>query len=177
MHRLIEVKQVCDRLTVLRDGKYVGDADVANTSMDEIVRMMVGRNVEYLPGEYHKGSEVVARVESLTRLKRIPGTTSVPLRGMSLEIRKGEVLGLADWWVREEPNWLARCLVPIVLRDHFISGRLKIRPSKNGHPSLMPSRFYAPSLDRNLDNPQRNSLGPPAGGSSLWLGVAVCHPD
>ena len=96
------MKQVCDRLTVLRDGKYVGDADVPNTSMDEIVRMMVGRNVEYLPGEYHKGSEVVARVESLTRLKRIPGTMSVALRGMSLEIRKGEV--------REEPNWLARAV-------------------------------------------------------------------
>ena len=38
---------------------------------------------------------MVARVEGLTRLKRIPGTMSVPLRGMSLEIRKGEVLGLA----------------------------------------------------------------------------------
>jgi inositol transport system ATP-binding protein len=48
-HRLGEVKQICDRLTVFRDGKYAGDAEVADTSIDQIVRMMVGRNVEYLP--------------------------------------------------------------------------------------------------------------------------------
>ena len=94
-HRLGEVKQVCDRFTVLRDGKYVGDAEVADTSVDQIVRMMVGRDVNYLPGEPHQAGEVVARVESITRVKRLPGSQSVPLRGMNLEIRKGEILGLA----------------------------------------------------------------------------------
>lgn len=94
-HRLIEVKQVCDRLTVLRDGKYAGEADVKDVSIDQIVRMMVGRNVEYLPGEHHAGGDVVARVENLTRLKRLPGSQAVPLRGISLEIRRGEILGLA----------------------------------------------------------------------------------
>jgi inositol transport system ATP-binding protein len=87
-HRLGEVKQVCDRLTVLRDGKYAGEADVKDVSIDQIVRLMVGRNVEYLPGEHHQGGEVVARVENLTRLKRLPGSQAVPLRGISLEIRK-----------------------------------------------------------------------------------------
>jgi inositol transport system ATP-binding protein len=94
-HRLIEVKQVCDRLTVLRDGKYSGEADVKDVSVDEIVRMMVGRNVEYLPGEHHAAGDVVARIENLTRLKRLPGSQAVPLRGISLEIRRGEILGLA----------------------------------------------------------------------------------
>ena len=94
-HRLIEVKQVCDRLTVLRDGKYAGEADVKDVGIDQIVRMMVGRDVEYLPGEHHRGGDVVARVENLTRLKRLPGGQSVALRGISLEIRRGEILGLA----------------------------------------------------------------------------------
>jgi inositol transport system ATP-binding protein len=119
-HRLIEVKQVCDRLTVFRDGKYAGDADVAKTSIDDIVRMMVGRDVEYLPGEHHKGTEVLARVEGLTRLKRIPGTMAVPLRGMNLEIRKGEVLGLAGL-VGAGRTELARALFGA---DRFDSGTI-----------------------------------------------------
>ncbi|MBV9490058.1 MAG: sugar ABC transporter ATP-binding protein [Verrucomicrobia bacterium] len=94
-HRLGEVKQLCDRLTVLRDGKYAGEAEVKDVSIDQNVRMMVGRNVEYLAGEHHQGREVVARLENLTRLKRLPGSQAVPLRGMSLEIRRGEILGLA----------------------------------------------------------------------------------
>ena len=94
-HRLGEVKQLCDRLTVLRDGKYAGEAEVKDVSLDQIVRLMVGRTVEYLPGERHHGGEVVARVENLTRLKRLPGSQAVPLRGISLEVRRGEILGLA----------------------------------------------------------------------------------
>ncbi len=95
-HRLAEVKQVCDRLTVLRDGKWVGEADVADASIDGIVRMMVGRDVKPAAGEAprHAG-DVVVRVEGLTRLKRLPGSQAVPLRGMSLEVRRGEILGLA----------------------------------------------------------------------------------
>lgn len=94
-HRLGEVKKICDRFTVLRDGKYVGEADVTQTSIDQIVRMMVGRNVEYMPGEHHKPGKVVARLEGITRLKRLSGSQAVPLRDMSLEIREGEILGLA----------------------------------------------------------------------------------
>ena len=94
-HRLGEVEQICDRFTVLRDGKYVGEREVADSSIEQIVRMMVGRNVEYISGEHHEAGEVVARLEGITRLKRVPGSQAVPLRGMSLEIRKGEILGLA----------------------------------------------------------------------------------
>ena len=94
-HRLVEVKQVCDRFTVLRDGKYVGVAEVADTSIDQIVRMMVGRDVQYFAGEHRQPGEVIARLEGITRLRRLPGRQAVPLRGMSLEIRKGEILGLA----------------------------------------------------------------------------------
>jgi inositol transport system ATP-binding protein len=48
-----------------------------------------------LSGEHHRGEEVVARLEGITRLKRQAGSQAVPLRGISLEIRKGEILGLA----------------------------------------------------------------------------------
>jgi inositol transport system ATP-binding protein len=159
-HRLIEVKQICDRLTVLRDGKYVGDADVANTSIDEIVRMMVGRNVVYLPGEYHKGSEVVARVEGLTRLKRIPGTMSVPLRGMSLEIRKGEVLGLAGL-VGAGRTELARALFGA---DRFDSGTIYF----NGKQVMVNSPAQAMKMGMCLVPEDRKQQG-------LFLSHSIAH--
>ncbi|MBV9105795.1 MAG: sugar ABC transporter ATP-binding protein [Verrucomicrobia bacterium] len=94
-HRLNEVTDICDRFTVLRDGKYVGDGEVAQTTIDQIIRMMVGRNVEYLQGVHHQGGDVVLRIEGLTRVKRLPRPQAVLLRQMSLEIRKAEILGLA----------------------------------------------------------------------------------
>ncbi|MDP9291693.1 MAG: sugar ABC transporter ATP-binding protein [Verrucomicrobiota bacterium] len=94
-HRLNEVPDICDRFTVLRDGKYAGEGEVPETTIDEIIRMMVGRNVEYLPVEHHRGGEVVFRVKELTRVKRLRSPQAVLLRQMSLEVRKGEILGMA----------------------------------------------------------------------------------
>jgi len=95
-HRINEVPLVCERFTVLRDGKFVGDGGVAKTTTDQIIRMMVGRNVEYLStGPHNQAGDVVLRVEGLTRVKRLPRPQAVLLRQMSLEIRKGEILGLA----------------------------------------------------------------------------------
>jgi inositol transport system ATP-binding protein len=95
-HRLHEVPMICDRFTVLRGGRFVGEGDVAETTTDQIIRMMVGRNVEYLSGDrHHARDEVVLRVENLTRVKRLPSPQAVLLRQMSLDIRKGQILGLA----------------------------------------------------------------------------------
>ncbi len=95
-HRINEVPLICDRFTVLRDGKYVGDGEVAKTSTEQIIRMMVGRNVEYLStGAHQQAGDVILRIEGLTRVKRLPRPQAVLLRQMSLDIRKGEILGLA----------------------------------------------------------------------------------
>jgi inositol transport system ATP-binding protein len=95
-HRLHEVPMICDRFTVLRDGQFVGEGDVARTTTDQIIRMMVGRNVEYLStGARSQAGEVVLRVEGLTRVKRLPSPQAVLLQQMSLDIRKGQILGLA----------------------------------------------------------------------------------
>ena len=47
-HKLNEVKAVCDRYTVFRDGKYITSGSVAEVTIDDIVRLMVGRDVEFL---------------------------------------------------------------------------------------------------------------------------------
>jgi ribose transport system ATP-binding protein len=87
-HRLDEVKAMCDRATILRDGAYVGTVPVASTTIDEMIRLMVGRDlkdkfpkIQVVPGEE------VLRVEQLTR-KGI-------LHGVSFRVRRGEIVGIA----------------------------------------------------------------------------------
>ena len=64
-HRMPEVFRLCDRISVLRDGKYVGTLDRAEATQDEIVRMMIGRSVaEYFPQHLSgKAGDVLLRVE------------------------------------------------------------------------------------------------------------------
>jgi inositol transport system ATP-binding protein len=95
-HRLIEVPQICDRYTVLRDGRLAGTGDVANTSLEDLVRMMVGRNIEVHPSTgTRQTGRVVLKVERLSRTKKLPSPQAVMLRDLSFEVRGGEILGLA----------------------------------------------------------------------------------
>ncbi|PYR91687.1 MAG: sugar ABC transporter ATP-binding protein [Acidobacteria bacterium] len=87
-HRLEEIRQISDRITVLRDGRVVATQPAADAALDEIVRLMVGeRAVGALDQRDHSPGDVALRVEGLTRGKR--------LRNVSFEVRKGEILGLA----------------------------------------------------------------------------------
>ncbi|CAN5236068.1 sugar ABC transporter ATP-binding protein [soil metagenome] len=86
-HHLDEVFEVADRVTVLRDGQFVMTADIADTTEDELVHSMVGRDVEsvYARADATFG-EVVLSVERL-RAGRV-------LRDVSLDVRAGEVVGI-----------------------------------------------------------------------------------
>src|SRR5437773_11908487 len=68
-HRLAEVLQICDRITVLRDGRPSGKAEVASLSMDRMVRMMVGRPASELfePLPELVAGPVLLKVEELSR--------------------------------------------------------------------------------------------------------------
>jgi simple sugar transport system ATP-binding protein len=92
-HKLNEVMKVCDSVTVLRDGKVVGNVLVADTSEAELARMMVGRSVFLKPAESTRAvGDVVLKVQSL-RVKGSMGLDAV--KGISFEIRAGEILGIA----------------------------------------------------------------------------------
>ena len=66
-HRMEEIFRVGDRVTVMRDGKYVGTVSVKETTMDDLVAMMVGHRVENLYGRtYNTPGEVALRTENLT---------------------------------------------------------------------------------------------------------------
>ena len=87
-HFLEECQRVCDRYTVLRDGESVGSGAMATARLDEIIRLMVGREIaEIYP---RAASEPGAPV---LELKNLAGETKP--RAVSLTLRAGEILGIA----------------------------------------------------------------------------------
>ena len=87
-HRLDEVKVLGDRATILRDGVLVGTVTVAKTPIDELIRLMVGRDLkDKFPKANVEPGEDVLRVEHLTR--------AGVLHDVSFHVRRGEILGLA----------------------------------------------------------------------------------
>jgi len=89
-HRMQEVMDLADRITVLRDGRYVGDLNRAEASHDKVVAMMVGRQLstEYFPEKRAQTShELMLEVRDL----RVPGAPE----GATFSARKGEILGFA----------------------------------------------------------------------------------
>ena len=96
-HRLEEVFRLCDRYTVLRDGHFVGTGAVADTDVDAIIRMMVGRDVGALYGErpIPDHGPVALEVEGMTRRRNARDPHAIELVDVSLKAHKGEILGLA----------------------------------------------------------------------------------
>ena len=95
-HRLIEAQAICDRVAVLRDGKMVGTAAMADLSIDEIIRMMVGRTGEQLyrrPERRHAAGAVRLSVRHLSTARAAAHATA--LHDVSIEVRAGEILGIA----------------------------------------------------------------------------------
>jgi len=87
-HRMDEIFQLADRVTVLRDGAHVGTRKVAETSSGELVQMMVGRRIESL---FPKVEVPIGKpVLEVRDLVRRPLT-----KGVSLTVRAGEIVGLA----------------------------------------------------------------------------------
>ena len=87
-HRMEEIFQLCDRITILRDGQYVGTENIRNITMDGVVQMMIGREIgeRYPQRNVEIGPEVL-RVEGLTHEKLF--------RDVSFAVRAGEVLGVS----------------------------------------------------------------------------------
>jgi len=87
-HRLDELQQVADRVMVLRDGRHIGTRPIAEAAQNDIVRMMVGHDVGEAPALTGRvPGAVVLETRGLTRGKAV--------QGVSLQLRSGEILGLA----------------------------------------------------------------------------------
>ena len=89
-HRMDEIKRISDRITVMRDGEYVGTVDTDKVTKDEIINMMIGRVVYEDPktqSEVAPDAPVVLEVKNLCSGKTI--------RNVSFTLRKGEILGFS----------------------------------------------------------------------------------
>ena len=150
-HRLEEIFEIADRVTVLRDGALVETKNIGDTDREDIIRMMVGREL----------TEIIPKVEAEVRdvaleLRKV--NRAGVLRDISFQVRRGEVLGIAGL-VGAGRTEVARAIFgadPIDSGDVLIDGKaVKIRSPK-----------HAISLGIGLVTEDRKALG-------LVLGMAV----
>ncbi len=88
-HRLGEVKELADRVTVFRDGQNAGDLSREEITHDRMVQLMVGRDIsQFYARKPHKAGEVILQVEGLR-------TPAHPDQALSFSVRSGEIVGVA----------------------------------------------------------------------------------
>ena len=93
-HKLNEIMAVADRCTVLRKGKYIGTVDIANSSREELSRMMVGRDVEFVVDKKPaQPGKTILSVQGMTVPSRTHKKDAV--RNVSFDVRAGEIVCLA----------------------------------------------------------------------------------
>ncbi|MBQ7792020.1 MAG: sugar ABC transporter ATP-binding protein, partial [Clostridia bacterium] len=88
-HRMDEIERITDRVTVMRDGEYIGTVNTKDTTKDEIINMMVGRVIYEDPkaeSTVQEDAEVILKAE---------GITAPSVKNASFSLRKGEILGFA----------------------------------------------------------------------------------
>jgi ABC-type sugar transport system ATPase subunit len=86
-HKMNEIFRISDRITVMRDGETIGTRKTSETNADEIIRMMVGREL--------KAGDRIERKRASEVLLSVAGLRTSKLKNLSFELRQGEVLGIA----------------------------------------------------------------------------------
>ena len=120
-HRMDEIKRISDRITVMRDGEYIGTVNTAEVTKDEIINMMIGRVVYEDPktqSEVADDAEVVLEVKNLCSGKTV--------KDVSFTLRRGEILGLSGLMGAGRTE-VARAIFGA---DPFDSGEIYIKGKK-----------------------------------------------
>ena len=87
-HKMSELDEICDRVTVMRDGTYIGTKVVRETTKDHLITMMVGRELtSYYMRDFLPSDKVILSCEGLNDGKMV--------KDVSFELRKGEIIGFA----------------------------------------------------------------------------------
>lgn len=124
-HRLEEVFEIADRIVVLRDGKRVGELPAQRDKYDDVIRMMVGREVRVIPKPSTKTEEIILEVRNLSSKK---------IKNISFQLRKGEVLGIAGL-VGAGRTEIIRAIFgadPIISGEIYLEGkRIEIKSPKD----------------------------------------------
>ncbi|MFT5874471.1 MAG: ribose transport system ATP-binding protein [Clostridium sp.] len=87
-HRMDEIFQICDRITVLRDGKYIGEVKTQDITKEDLISMMVGRKLEeQFPYRKSLKGDTILKVENLSFNEKV--------RNINFEAKSGEILGVS----------------------------------------------------------------------------------
>lgn len=87
-HKMSELEEICDRVTVMRDGEAVGTRIVKETSKDDLIALMVGRELtNYYTRDFLKPGDVILKCDNIADGKMA--------KGASFELKKGEIIGFA----------------------------------------------------------------------------------
>ena len=113
-HRMEETFRVCDTVTVLRDGQFIGTRKTSETNEKELISMMVGREFENM-----YGNTIPSGTDTIVEVK---GLTSESVKDISFELKRGEILGFSGL-VGAGRTEMARALFGI---DKIISGTVTI---------------------------------------------------
>lgn len=150
-HRLEEVFEIADRVTVLRDGRHIATHGIAELTRDDIIRLMVGRELtQMIPKVPAPIGDAILEVQGLSRRN--------VLQDINLTVRKGEVLGVAGL-VGSGRTELARAIFGA---DRFDAGQILL----DGKPVRVRSPQDAIRLGIGLVTEDRKAQG-------LVLGMAV----
>jgi ribose transport system ATP-binding protein len=162
-HKLEEVHQIGDRVTVLRDGEKIGTVEASNVTVDQLIQMMVGREItrRFYKSDIQLG-EKVFEIKHLSREE--------VLEDISFSVRRGEILGIAGL-VGAGRTELAQCVfgvAPFKTGEIFVDGKsVEIRSPRdaiaNGIALLTENRkkqglFMALSVQDNITLPALNAL-------------------
>lgn len=115
-HRLEEIFRISDRVSVMRDGKLIGTLNTKETSGDELVRLMIGRELK----DTYPGHRIKDDGDVVLKLDHLYGNG---LKDVSLEVKRGEILGIGGL-VGAGRTELAEMLFGIVQPDR---GKIQIR--------------------------------------------------
>lgn len=118
-HRMSELKQIADKITVIRDGEYIGTRDSTTTTNDELIAMMVGRQLtNYYTRTFGNPAEKVLEVKNLSAGKL--------LKDVSFHLNSGEILGFAGL-VGAGRSEVMRCIFGV---DPIESGEILVNGKK-----------------------------------------------
>ncbi len=117
-HKMSELEEICDRVTVMRDGQTVGTKVVKETNKDDLIAMMVGRELtNYYTRDYLEPGEVVLKCDHISDGKMA--------KDASFELRKGEIIGFAGLVGagRSETMKAVFGLAPHMTGDVYVEGQ------------------------------------------------------
>ena len=143
-HRIAEIQEIGDRITVLRDGRFIATVDAGTTSEDELVRLMTGRVVgQVFPDITSMPGDAVLEARNIS-------TVDGGLKDVSVSVRRGEIVGLAGLIGSGKSRFGQACFGALGIASGVVRFKGERLTTPGIHTMLDHGMLYLPS-DRRTD--------------------------